>query len=350
MRFHIRYNRVARVVSTYALLILGAAIVILPMYLALVASLLPKEDAISYPPKLFAPDPQFDNYRKAMEAVPLGRYMFNSFIQSSVITVGQLATSVLAAYAFAFMRFPLRNFLFILFLSTLMVPWEASIIPNFQTVQMMGDPPAGLAAAIGVLVALSAGAGSSALLAGLFRGGVFARRHGRNLVVAGMLGALAGLLAGAAAWRAAADGRILSLDSYQALTIPFLATAFGTFLMRQHFMTIPLELRDAAAIDGYGHLSFLWRVVLPLSKPALGTLAVFAFLQSWNQYLWPLLVTNSDTYRTVQIGLAGLSSQEIDSLNVVMAGTVIALLPMLIVIVLFQRQLVRGLMQGALKG
>jgi sn-glycerol 3-phosphate transport system permease protein len=252
-----------------------------------VSSLLPKEDAISYPPKLWAPDPQWGNYKKAMEAVPLGRYMFNSFVQSGIITIGQLFTATIAAYAFAFMRFPLRNFLFVLFLSTLMVPWEASIIPNFQTVQRMGD----------------------------------------------VMG-----------------GYILSLDSYQALTIPFLATAFGTFLMRQHFMTIPLELRDAASIDGYGHLRFLWHVVLPLSKPALGTLAVFAFLQSWNQYLWPLLVTNSDDYRTVQIGLAGLASQEIDSINVVMAGTVIALLPMLIIIVLFQRQLVRGLMSGALKG
>jgi sn-glycerol 3-phosphate transport system permease protein len=350
MIFRIRYSRVAKVALTYAILILGAAIVILPIYLAVVDSLLPKQDAVSYPPKLFASDPQFGNFKKAMDVVPLGRYMFNSFIQSSVITLGQLATSVLAAYAFAFMRFPLRNFLFTLFLSTLMVPWEASIIPNFQTVQMMGDPPAGLAVAIAVLVGVSVGVGVAALLAGVFRGGGTARWRIRALPVAVLVGALVGILAAAGALRAAQDGKILSLDSYQALTIPFLATAFGTFLLRQHFMTIPLELRDAAAIDGYGHLRFLWRVVLPLSKPALGTLAVFAFLQSWNQYLWPLLVTNSDNYRTVQIGLAGLSSQEIDSINVVMAGTVIALLPMLVVIVLFQRQLVRGLMQGALKG
>jgi ABC-type glycerol-3-phosphate transport system permease component len=350
MNLRIRYRRVAQVALTYAVLIVGAAIVILPIYLAVVDSLLPKQDAIAYPPKLFAPDPQFSNFKKAMDAVPLGRYMFNSFIQSSVITVGQLVTSVLAAYAFAFMRFPLRNFLFILFLSTLMVPWEASIIPNFQTVQMMGDPPVSIAVGIAVVVGVSVGAGVAALLAGLFRGRSMADWGIRRPAIALIVGVLAGLLAGAAALRVAQNGKILSLDSYQALTIPFLATAFGTFLMRQHFMTIPLELRDAAAIDGYGHLRFLWRVVLPLSKPALGTLAVFAFLQSWNQYLWPLLVTNSDTYRTVQIGLAGLSSQEIDSINVVMAGTVIALLPMLIVIVLFQRQLVRGLMQGALKG
>jgi len=287
MTIRINYGRLLRVALMYTVLCLGAAVILLPIYLAVVNSLLPKEDAISYPPKLFAPNPQWGNYKKAMEAVPLGRYMFNSFVQSGIITIGQLATSTIAAYAFAFMRFPLRNFLFIAFLSTLMVPWEVTIVPNYQTVQMMG----------------------------------------------GVLG-----------------GHVLSLDSYQALTIPFLATAFGTFLLRQHFLTMPLELRDAAAIDGYGHFRFLWHVVLPLSKPALGTLAVFSFLQSWNQYLWPLLVTNSDNYRTVQIGLAGLASQEIDSINVVMAGTVIALLPMLIMIVLFQRQLVRGLMSGAIKG
>jgi len=287
MTLRTHYGRWLRVALTYAVLILGALLVLLPIYLAVVNSLLPKEDAISYPPKLFAPHPQWINFKKAMDAVPLGRYMFNSAVQAGVITIGQLVTSTLAAYAFAFMRFRFRNFLFILFLSTLMVPWEVTIVPNFQTVQLMGD------------------------------------KFG---------------------------GYILSLDSYQALTIPFLASAFGTFLLRQHFLTIPLELRDAAAIDGYGHLRFLWHVVLPLSKPALGTLAVFSFLQSWNQYLWPLLVTNSDNYRTVQIGLAGLASQEIDSINVVMAGTVIALLPMLIIIVLFQRQLVRGLMSGALKG
>jgi sn-glycerol 3-phosphate transport system permease protein len=346
----IRYRHLAGRALTYGILIIGALIVVLPIYLAVVDSLLPKEDIISYPPKLFTLHPQFGNFKKAMSVVPLGRYMLNSFIQSGIITVGQLTTSVLAAYAFAFMRFPLRNFLFIVFLSTLIVPWEASIIPNFQTVQMMADPPTEIAVAIALLVGAAVALAVVPLLAGALRKRGFALFHVPVLGVAIFAGILAGGLTGAGAFHIAATGNILSPDSYQALTIPFLATAFGTFLMRQHFMTIPLELRDAAAIDGYGHLRFLWRVVLPLSKPALGTLAVFAFLQSWNQYLWPLLVTNSNSHRTVQIGLAGMTSQQIDSMNVVMAGTVIALLPMLIVIVLFQRQLVRGLMQGALKG
>lgn len=266
-------------VLRYALLILAGAIVILPIYMAVVNALLPKESVISYPPKLFPLHPQWGNFSRAMSSVPLGRYLFNSLVMSTVIVIGQLVTAAASAYAFAFLRFPFRTALFVLFLSTLMVPWEVAIVPNYQTIQMLG-------------------------------------------------------------W----------LDSYAGLTVPFLATAFGTFLLRQHFMTIPQELRDAAAIDGYGHGRFLLFVVLPLSRPILAALAVFAFLQAWNQYLWPLLVTNEDSMRTVQIGLAALRGREIDSLNVVMAGTVIAALPMLILLILFQRQLVRGLTAGALKG
>jgi len=262
----------------YLALMLAAAVIIAPIYMTAVNALLPKQAIVAYPPKLFPSDPQWGNFPKALDQVPLARYMLNSTIQTGVIVVGQLVTSSLAAYAFAFLRFPGRSLLFIIFLSTLMVPLEVSIIPNFQTIQQLG-------------------------------------------------------------W----------LDTYQALTIPFLATAFGTFLLRQHFMTIPKELRDAAAIDGYGHLRFLWSVVLPLSRPVLASLAVFAFLSAWNQYLWPLLVTNDDNMRTVQIGLAALRGREIDSFNVVMAGTLIAAMPMFAMLVFFQGQLVRGLTAGAVK-
>jgi len=270
----------------YLALILAAAVIIMPIYMTAVNALLPKQAIVAYPPKLFPSDPQWGNFPKALDQVPLARYMLNSTIQTGVIVVGQLVTSSLAAYAFAFLRFPGRGLLFLIFLSTLMVPLEVSIIPNYQTVSTMGH----------------------------------------------VLG-----------------GHILSIDSYQALTIPFLATAFGTFLLRQHFMTIPKELRDAAAIDGYGHLRFLLFVVIPLSRPVLASLAVFAFLSAWNQYLWPLLVTNDDNMRTVQIGLAGLRGREIDSFNVVMAGTLIAAMPMFAMLIFFQGQLVRGLTAGAVK-
>jgi len=273
-----RYRPWGRHALSYLGLILAATVVLLPIYMTVVNALLPKETIVAYPPKLFPSDPQWGNFPKALDQVPLVRYMWNSAIMTGVIVIGQLVTASLAAYAFAFLRFPGRGLLFLIFLSTLMVPIEVSIIPNFQTIQRLG-------------------------------------------------------------WQ----------DTYQALTVPFLATAFGTFLLRQHFMTIPKELRDAAAIDGYGHLRFLFFVVLPLSRPVLASLAVFAFLSAWNQYLWPLLVTNDDNMRTVQIGLAALRGREIDSFNVVMAGTLIAAMPMFTMLILFQGQLVRGLTAGAVK-
>jgi ABC-type glycerol-3-phosphate transport system permease component len=244
-----------------------------------VDSLQPISKLLSFPPDFWPDAPRWSNYRAAMTDIPMPRYLLNSLIMAGIITVGQVLTSALAAYAFSFMRFPFRGLLFFLFLSTMMVPWEASVIPNFQTIQRLD-------------------------------------------------------------W----------LDSYQGLTVPFLATAFGTFLLRQHFLTLPRELKDAADIDGYGNLRFLLFVVIPLSRAAIATLAVFSFLQAWNQYLWPLLVTNDPNMRTVQIGIATLQAEEVQRTNVVLAGTVIALVPMLVLVVVFQRFLVRGLTAGAVKG
>jgi sn-glycerol 3-phosphate transport system permease protein len=140
------------------------------------------------------------------------------------------------------------------------------------------------------------------------------------------------------------------LNSYQGLVVPFLATAFGTFLMRQAFMGIPRDLRDAARLDGYGHMGFLWGVAVPLARPSIAALSVFSFLLAWNQYLWPLLITDSDQFRTVQIGLRSLASSNITQLNLVFAGTVIAAIPIFVLLILFQKQLIRGLTSGAVKG
>ena len=140
------------------------------------------------------------------------------------------------------------------------------------------------------------------------------------------------------------------LNSYQGLVVPFLATAFGTFLMRQAFMGIPRDLRDAARLDGYGHMGFLWGVAVPLARPSIAALSVFSFLLAWNQYLWPLLITDADQYRTVQIGLRSLASSNITQLNLVFAGTVIAAIPIFALLILFQKQLIRGLTSGAVKG
>jgi ABC-type glycerol-3-phosphate transport system permease component len=266
-------------VAQYTALTIAALIILTPIYITVVYSLQPVEKIFSYPPTLYITDPQWDTYKRAFETGSLGRYLVNSFIVATAITAGQVATSVMAAYAFAFLRFPFRNQVFLAFLATLMVPWEVTIIPNYQTISTFG-------------------------------------------------------------W----------LDSYQGLIVPFLATAFGTFLLRQAFLTVPRDLRDAASMDGYGHIGFMLEVVVPLSRAAISALAVFSFLLAWNQYLWPLLITNNDDYRTVQIGLKALVSSNIDEFNLVMAGTVIAAAPILALLVLFQKQLIRGLTSGAIKG
>jgi sn-glycerol 3-phosphate transport system permease protein len=139
-------------------------------------------------------------------------------------------------------------------------------------------------------------------------------------------------------------------NSYAGLAVPFLATGFGAFLLRQTFLGIPRDLQDAAALDGYGHLRFMTRVAVPLARPAIAALSVFGFLSAWNQYLWPLLITKNDRLRTVQIGLRQLRATSIEQVNVTLAGVVLAALPLVILLIVFQKQLVRGLTAGAVKG
>ena len=239
----------------------------------------PTSRLFDFPGVLIPRSIDLSTYSDAFRIGHLGRYLVNSVVVTSIIVVGQVGTSILAAYAFAFLRFPFKRLIFLVFLATLMVPAEVTIVANYETIQNLG-------------------------------------------------------------W----------IDSYMGLTVPFLATAFGTFLLRQNFLQVPQDLRDAAAIDGYGHWGFLRGVAVPLARPAIAALTVFAFLLSWNQYLWPLLVTNSEDYRTVQIGLKALSSGSVDQINMVLAGTVLAGLPIFVLLVLFQRQLVRGLTSGAVKG
>jgi sn-glycerol 3-phosphate transport system permease protein len=140
------------------------------------------------------------------------------------------------------------------------------------------------------------------------------------------------------------------LNTYTGLTVPFLATAFGTFLIRQVFLTLPRDLRDAAAIDGVGHIGFLRHVAVPLVRPTIAAMAALAFLSTWNQYLWPVLITTKDDMYTLQAGLRALSQTSLDQPNLVMAGTIIAFLPIVIVLLVFQRHLVRGLTAGGVKG
>jgi sn-glycerol 3-phosphate transport system permease protein len=273
-----RARRRARLAVRYLLLTAGAVVVLFPIYMTVVNSLLAPNLLDHQPPVLFPLHPQWQTYAEAWDQGHLGVYLRNSAIQTAIIVVGQLATSVLAAYAFAFLRFPFRRLLFLVFLATMMIPFEVTMITNLDTIDSLG-------------------------------------------------------------W----------YNTFQGLTVPFLATGFGTFLLRQAFLQIPRDLQEAAALDGYGHWRFMARVAVPLARPVVAALAVFSFLGAWNQYLWPLLVTgDTQSVRTVQIGLKALQGSQIQDLNVTLAGAVIAVAPLLVLLVVFQKQLVRSL-TGAVK-
>lgn len=275
-------GRRLRILGRYVALTALAFIVLFPIYITLVNSLLRPSQIAARTPTFFPTDPQWHTYADAWSDGNLARYLTNSAVVTVFVTVGQLAVATLAGYAFAFLRFPFRRTLFVLFLTTLMIPFEITIITNLSTVNTLG-------------------------------------------------------------W----------YDSYQGLIVPLLATGalgFGAFLMRQAFLQVPKDLQDAAKLDGYGHLRFLTRVAIPLVRPTMAALAVFSFLAAWNQYLWPLLVTKDDRLRTVQIGLKQLRATSLDQINVTFAGTVLAFIPLVILLLIFQKQLVRGLTAGAVKG
>ena len=140
------------------------------------------------------------------------------------------------------------------------------------------------------------------------------------------------------------------LNSVPGLTLPFMATAFGIFLIRQGFLGIPSELRDASTLDGYGHLRFLFKVAMPMTKPIIGSFVVISFLGAWNQYVWPRFATDRNAWQTVQIALRTIGSENVDQLNVGFAAAVLAALPLLVLLIFFQRQMIRGLTAGAVKG
>lgn len=266
-----------RAASRYALLTFTAVLILFPVYTTIIAALKPGNKVLENPllPDAFTLSVLSDAWTEGR----LGRYLLNSTVVAVLVTAVQLATSVVSAYAFSFLKFPLRKTVFAIFLATMLVPLEVTLVVNRRTVDSLG-------------------------------------------------------------W----------LNTFQGLTVPFMATAFGTFLLRQVFMQIPKDLKEASQMDGLGHWGFLKEVAIPLVRPTMGALGLFSFLSSWNQYLWPTLITTEDNMNTVQTGLRLLRSSDLDKPNLIMAGTIIAAIPILIVLIVFQRQLVRGLTAGAVKG
>jgi sn-glycerol 3-phosphate transport system permease protein len=252
--------------------------VLFPVYYVFVGTLMEPRELSTFPPRLLPTGVHLENIQGALASVPLLRMYTNSLVMAGIITVCQLFTSALAAYAFVFLRFRGSAVVFALFLSTLMVPSEATFIPNYLTLTGWG------------------------------------------------LG-----------------------NTYAGLVLPFLAYAFGTFLLRQSFRQFPRALYDAARIDGMGHLRFLWTILLPLSRPALTAVGVYVFITSWNMYFWPLIITRSTEMQTLQIGLNSLKAGEAANPGLVLAGAALSVIPTLALVVFGQRFIVRGLTAGAVK-
>lgn len=274
------------------------------------------------------------HYIEAWDESNFSEYFFNSVQIAALTIIGQTVTSVLAAYAFARIEFPGRNLLFSLFLATIFIPTMVVLIPNRKTVTefhnfFVEDFPAKQDA----------------------WGLTGARRAAAEPLydVVDALGLENFLGLGDAL---TVDGPIVWpwMDNWPALVVPFLASTFSIFLLRQFFMQIPEDLWDAARIDGAGHLRYLFLIVLPISRAALVTTILFTFIGTWNALEWPILVTFTDKWRPISYGLYAFKTEAGSDLNLLMAGSVITLVPVLVLYLFAQRQFTEGIATTGLKG
>jgi multiple sugar transport system permease protein len=269
---------ISKTVLLHGVLYAAAALTLLPFVWMVLTSFKELGEILQYPPQWLPTVVRFENYVNALTAAPFDRFYLNSLFVAISVTIGQIITCSLAAYAFARLHFWGRDVLFYIFLGTMMIPWQVTMIPSFMILYELG-------------------------------------------------------------W----------IDTYAALIVPGLASAFGTFLLRQFFLTIPRELEDAAFIDGCSRFGVLWRIILPLSKPALATLAIFTFMAVFNDFLWALIVTNSQEMQTVQLGLAIFRDRYTTEWDKLMAGSVMATLPVLFVFFLGQQYFIKGITLSGLK-
>ena len=267
----------------HAVLLLGLALVVFPVYVAFVASSLPLRDILDAPMTLVPGPNLLANYGDALSSGTAGtngqqvaRMMLNSLVMALAISVGKIAISLPSAFAVVFFRFPLRRLCFWAIFVTLMLPVEVRIIPTYK-----------IAADLGLI------------------------------------------------------------DTYPGLALPLIASATATLLFRQFFLTIPDEIVEAARIDGAGPLRFLVHMAVPLSRTNIAALFVILFIYGWNQYLWPLLVTNTPAMTTIVIGIRQMigNGDAQTAWHLVMATAILALLPPIAVVLAMQRWFVQGLIE-----
>lgn len=271
-----RKRRLGRIGLTLVLLA-GGLLMIFPFVWMISSSFKRPQDIYSL--SLIPPVFTLDSYRQVLQDTSYVRWFANSLIIAAITTASVAFFDSLAGYTLAKFKFPGVTIIFILILSTLMVPTEMLVIPWFMMSIELG-------------------------------------------------------------WT----------DSYWGVMFPGVISAFGVFLMRQFFMGVPNELIDAARLDGFGEFRIFWKIALPLVKPAVAALCIFTFLGNWNAYIWPLIVIRSEEMRTLPVGVAFFSSENVARFDLIMAAATLATVPVIIIFLIFQKQIIKGIALAGLKG
>jgi multiple sugar transport system permease protein len=275
-----KWGQIVILLLGFGILLFGAVWMLLPLVWMLSASLMPLSEVIKVPPVWFKPSAySLANYIEVLTKIGFSRFFFNSVLVAVVITLAELLTSAMAGFAFARYDFPGRTVIFLLIISTMMIPFQVIMIPLFIMMARLG-----------------------------------------------------------------------MVNTYWGMIIPAIVTPFGIFMMRQFMLSIPKALLEAARIDGASEPYIFSRIMLPLCKPAIAALAIFAFLGSWDNFLWPLIIINSKDLWTLPIAMSRFTEQYISQTHLQMAGASIMFIPVLIVFLLMQRNFIEGIALSGLKG
>ena len=254
-------------------------LVIFPVLYALGTSFMKSTEILSLNPRMLPRRIDFSNYHAVWENTMMLRFIWNSVFVTTITCCLRVVTAALAAYGYACFDFKGKNLFFYLTVGTMLIPGEATLLTNYETIS-----------------------------------------------------------------------KLHMINTYQGIIIMFIGSATSVFIMRQYFLGVSASIKEASEMDGCGDIRFFTRILIPISKPILVTVFITAFVEIWNVYLWPMLITNRNEMRTVQVGIAQLNSSEGSAYGVIMAGAVIVLIPSLLVFIIFQKQIINGMVTGSVKG
>lgn len=263
----------------YVFLFIGAFLIIVPFIWMVLSSMKTSQEIIEIPPKFFPKEFSLNNFLEVMTYGNLKQYFFNSVFTTLSITLGELITCILAAFAFAKLEFRGKSIIFSILIGTMMVPGEVLVIPNF--------------------VILS---------------------------------------------------KLKWINTYKALILPWCTSVFAIFFLRQYFLSIPKELYYSSKIDGCSDIRFLTKIVIPISKPAIVTIAIMKIINSWNSFMWPMIMTNSDEMRTLPTALSKFTTEVGADYHLLMALSTMIILPMVIVFIILKKYIFAGVSGSGVKG